>query len=70
MLRGGRPVDGGTTPESFRAPSRSGNEVLLAMVPLPSAPEFRISGWPQWLVPAHPGLSNAVRARSNDRDSS
>jgi hypothetical protein len=68
MLRGGRSPEGSPPPESFRNAGRSNQELLLAVAPLPTAPEFRISGWPSWLVPGHFSLSRGLRSRSSGSD--
>jgi hypothetical protein len=68
MLRGGRSPDGASNGESFRGPSRTNQELLLAVAPLPDAPEFRVAGWPSWLVPGHLSLSRAMRSRSSESD--
>jgi hypothetical protein len=68
MLRGNRSGEGGPISESFQATARSRHELLLAVAPLPDAPEFRIAGWPRWLVPGHISLSRAVRSRTTERD--
>jgi hypothetical protein len=54
--------------ESFQATARSRYEMLLAVAPLPDAPEFRIAGWPQWLMPGHLSLSRVLRTRDSDRE--
>jgi len=53
--------------ESFQATARSYHELLLAVAPLPDAPEFRIAGWPQWLMPSHLSLSRVLRSRNPER---
>ncbi|MCI4373503.1 MAG: hypothetical protein L3K02_07680 [Thermoplasmata archaeon] len=68
MLRGNRSGDSGPSGESFRDTARSHHELLLAVAPLPDAPEFRIAGWPQWLMPGHLSLSRAVRSRNLQDD--
>ncbi|MCI4366057.1 MAG: hypothetical protein L3K10_08415 [Thermoplasmata archaeon] len=67
MLRGSRSQEPNSVAEAYRG-STSSHEFLLAVAPLPNAPEFRISGWPQWLVPGHLSLSRAVRSRTNEPD--
>jgi len=66
MLRGSRSPDGSPSSESFRGPSRTHQELLLAVAPLPDAPEFRVAGWPSWLVPGHLSLSRAMRSRTTE----
>jgi|HubBroStandDraft_1064217.scaffolds.fasta_scaffold28972_3 hypothetical protein len=68
MLRGSRSPDSGPSSESYGPSGRSHQELLLAVAPLPSAPEFRISGWPSWLVPGHFTLSRAVQSRNQRSD--
>jgi hypothetical protein len=68
MLRGSRSVESAPMSESFQATARSRHELLLAVAPLPDAPEFRMAGWPQWLMPGHISLSRVVRTRNTERD--
>ena len=67
MLRGNRTVESAPVAESFQATARSRHELLLAVAPLPDAPEFRIAGWPQWLIPGPLSLSRALRSRNSNR---
>lgn len=67
MLRGSRSGEVGPGRDSLQGSSRSYHELLLAVAPLPEAPEFRITGWPQWLVPGHFSLSRALRSRNSER---
>jgi hypothetical protein len=69
MLRGGRTPDSGPSNEAYPRPQPTNQELLLAVAPLPNAPEFRVSGWPSWLVPDHLSLSRAVRSRRSDTTS-
>jgi hypothetical protein len=69
MLRGSRTQDGSPSPSSYGTSGRTSQELLLAVAPLPNAPEFRISGWPSWLVPGHLSFARTMRTRSaSDRD--
>ncbi|MGA8276209.1 MAG: hypothetical protein WB789_10080 [Thermoplasmata archaeon] len=67
MLRGSRSGETAPMSESFQATARSYHELLLAVAPLPDAPEFRIAGWPQWLMPSHLSLSRVLRSRNPER---
>jgi|HubBroStandDraft_1064217.scaffolds.fasta_scaffold183780_1 hypothetical protein len=68
MLRGNRSGESAPMSESFQATAQARHELLLAVAPLPDAPEFRIAGWPQWLMPSHISLSRALRSRNSERE--
>jgi hypothetical protein len=68
MLRGNRSGESAPMSEAFQATARSRHELLLAVAPLPDAPEFRIAGWPRWLIPGHISLSRALPSRDSERE--
>jgi len=68
MLRGSRSGDGAPVGESFSGSTRSSLGLLLAVAPLPDISEFRVAGWPRWLVPGHLSLSRALRSNHTERE--
>jgi hypothetical protein len=69
MLRGGRAPPMGYLADSLRGttvvPSR---DLLLAMAPIPRGEAFRVSGWPNWLLPSAMSMSRSIRTRRNESE--